>query len=307
MGTGHIGLPTLETLIRSAVHQVIGVVTQPDKPVGRKQLLTPSVIKTRATAADIPVLQPLKIRTAEVLAEIRQLDPEVIVVMAYGQLLPQVLLDLPSIACLNLHASLLPRHRGASPINAAILAGDEVTGITLMYMNAGLDTGDILLRREIPILPRETAGELHDRLGLLAPAALQAGLTLLEQQLAPRIPQDHSQATVCGKLDRDSGRLDWEQPADYLDRLIRAMTPWPGAFTVLPDGRKWKIHRTFPCEESGAPGQIIRADSQGIVIGAGANSLCLQEVQVEGRNKMPAYDFLRGNPLQTGDLLPFRA
>jgi methionyl-tRNA formyltransferase len=297
MGTGEIGAPTLEWLIATPKHDIVGVVTQPDKPVGRHHILTPPQVKILATQAGIPVLQPPKVRLPEALTEIRALNPEIIVVMAYGQILPQTLLDISPFGCLNLHASLLPKFRGASPINAAILAGETVTGITVMQMDVGLDTGDMILKREIPIGPTETAGVLHDSLALLGPDALEDTLDLIAAGKAGRIPQDDSLATYCGKLDRDSGRIDWTQPAGFIERQIRAMHPWPGAFTVLPDGRKLKIHQAHIEEFRGEPGKIVNAGKSRLVIAASSRSVELEIVQPEGRKPMSASDFLRGYAL----------
>ena len=234
MGSGEIGLPTLQWLANSSLVNLVGVVTQPDKPVGRSQILTPPAPKRMAIALGLPILQPLKIRRTEELDRIAELSPDLIVVMAYGQILPKALLEMPTLACLNLHASILPRHRGAAPIQASILAGDQLTGLTVMYMSEGLDTGDILLTRSIRYSRGERpAGSLHDRLANLGPEALASALDLILSQQAPRIPQDESQATYAPKLERESGRIDWSQDCWHLDRLVRAMNPWPGAFTLV--------------------------------------------------------------------------
>ena len=244
LGSGDIGLPTLRALLASR-HELLAVVTQPDRPVGRHQILTAGPIKALALAADIPVLQPERIRRPEAVEAMRALGADVFVVFAYGQILPKSVLDAPRVACLNLHASLLPRHRGAAPIQAAILAGDAESGLTVMYMDEGLDTGDALLERRFPLAPDETGGSLHDRLAELAPGALAEALDALAAGTAPRRPQDPALATHAPKLGRQSGRIDWTRDAVSLARLVRAMNPWPGAFTTLPvDGRALglKIH-----------------------------------------------------------------
>ncbi|HEX8372575.1 MAG TPA: methionyl-tRNA formyltransferase [Chthoniobacterales bacterium] len=303
MGSGDIALPSLRWLLDSPEHEVLAVVTQPDKPVGRHQVLTASAIKQAALEREIPVLQPAKVRAPEVLQSLAELAPDFIIVMAYGQILPKTLLDLPKVACLNLHASLLPRHRGASPIQAAILAGDASTGITLMHMDVGLDTGDIVISHETPISPTDTAGILHDRLADLAPEVLAEGLPLFAENRAPRTPQDPALVTASGKLDRDSGRLDWNHPANFLERHIRAMHPWPGAFTILPSGKKLKIHSASILPQTGSPGHILPTESQRLVVATGENALVLEDVQLEGRGRMKAADFLRGNPLPPGTVL----
>src|SRR2546423_11981338 len=233
IGTGEIGVPVLRWLMQSEQHELVGVVTQPDKPVGREQRIEAPPIKAALIDRNAPVLQPKRIRVDDAVAEIRALAPDVIVVMAYGQILPKPVLGIPRIACLNLHASLLPRHRGAAPIQAAILAGDRETGISVMYMDEGVDTGDVLLQKRIEIAPDETGGSLHDRLAEVASAALKEALNQLESGTAPRTPQDSSAATYAAKLEREHGRIDWNEPAALIERKIRAFDPWPGAFAIL--------------------------------------------------------------------------
>src|SRR5256714_6305443 len=231
IGTGEIGVPVLRWLAESREHELVGIVTQPDKPVGREQRIEAPPIKTALAAGRLQVLQPKRIK--EPVEEIRALQPEVIVVMAYGQILPRAVLEIPTIACLNLHASLLPRHRGAAPVQAAIVAGDRETGISVMYMDEGLDTGDVLLQKRIELAPDETGGSLHDRLAEVALAALKEALSGLEDGSAPRTPQDSSTATYAAKLEREHGRIDWNEPAALIERKIRAFDPWPGAFAIL--------------------------------------------------------------------------
>ena len=235
IGTGGIGVPALQALLRSGEHQLTGVVTQPDKPIGREQRIEPSPIKKALIGTEMPILQPARIKDRQSIEEIRGLLPDVIVVMAYGQILPRTILEIPSLACLNLHASLLPRHRGAAPIQAAIASGDSETGITVMYVDEGLDTGDILLQHKIDILPTDTGGSLHDRLAQIAPEVLLEGLKLLVQGNAPHVPQDNALATYAPKLSRENGRIDWTEPAKVVERKIRAYNPWPGAFAILTD------------------------------------------------------------------------
>ena len=307
MASGDIALPAFHWLIDSPNYEVVAVVTQPDKPVGRHQILTASPIKKLASSAGIRVLQPAKVREPVVLETLAAFSPDFIIVMAYGQILPKTLLSLPRIACLNLHASLLPRHRGASPIQSAILGGDSRTGITLMHMDVGLDTGDMVFHQEIPIQPDETGGTLHDRLARLAALALENGLEQITSGHAPRTPQDPSSATLCTKLDRNSGRIDWQESALQIERQIRAMNPWPGAFTLLPNGKKLKIHRGQIVSATGKPGEILSATPSNWLIAAGEDAIQLQEIQVEGKSRMSAADFLRGHLLTVGEILPFRA
>src|ERR1700722_2294462 len=307
MGSGEIGLPSLRWLASAPDIQLVGVVTQPDKPVGRSQKLTAPPTRELASKLGVPVLQSARVRKPEALAEIRAFLPDLIVVMAYGQILPKSLLEMPRIACITLHASLLPQPRGAAPIQASILAGDRETGITSMHMAEGLDTGDIILQHSIPIRHRETGGSLHDRLAELGPAVLEETITRLAAGTAPRIRQDESQANYAPKLDRDSGRIDWTQPAFQLDRLVRAMNPWPGAYTLLntPGGLlRLKLHRVLPIHRlTGKPGIVMHQVRRGIVVGTGEGALLLLEVQLEGKRRMSAAEFLRGFPLPVGSRL----
>ena len=307
MGTGDIALPSLRFLFDAPGAEVLAVVTQPDKPAGRKLELRPPEIKRLAVERGVPVMQPIKLRTPESVAEVAALAPEVIVVMAYGQILPRSVLQIPRLACLNLHASLLPRHRGAAPIQAAIEAGDAATGITVMYMAEGLDTGDILLTKETPIFRRDTGGVLHDRLGLLAAEALAEALPLLAAGTAPRIPQDEALATYAAKLTRENGEIAWAETADKIDRRIRAMNPWPGAYTWFPTtegARKLKVFSGIRHRKNAGPaGAVLRADRRGILVGAGSGAVLLRDVQLEGKRRMRAGDFLQGHPAHPGAIL----
>ncbi|MDZ4286427.1 MAG: methionyl-tRNA formyltransferase [Prosthecobacter sp.] len=307
IGTGDIGLPSLEWLLATPKHEVVGVVTQPDKPVGRKLLMTPPEVKVRALAAGLPVLQPVKIRNA--VEELRALGADIAVVVAYGQLLPPAILAVPRLACLNIHASLLPRHRGASPIQAAIREGDAEKGVTIMFMDEGLDTGDILLMERLTISREDTGGSLHDKLAASAPASLERALDLIAAGAAPRVPQDHSRATHCGKLTRADGHLNWQQSAVDLERLIRAYNPWPGSYAVLPGGKpaQLKVHHAsvIPgAEACPAAGTVLSADPKtGLIVSCGTGLLRLDEVQIEGGKRLPATDFLRGHALEVGTIL----
>jgi methionyl-tRNA formyltransferase len=309
IGTGEIGVPTLRALLDSKEHEVVGVVTQPDKPVGRAQRLEPPPIKkasqhlsvacatSKCRLDDLLILQPRRIKDQHSIEEIRALAPDVIVVMAYGQILPRDVLEVPKIACLNLHASLLPRWRGAAPIQAAIAAGDRQTGITVMYMDEGLDTGDVLLQRKIDILPTDTGASLHDRLGEIAPDALFESLRLLADGNASRAPQDNALATFAPKLNREDGRIDWSEPTEVIQRKIRAFNPWPGAFTKITTAsgkpRNLKIFSAAIVDLRGMPGDVLRHDKE-IVVAAGEHALALREVQLEGKRRLSAEEFVRG-------------
>ncbi len=307
MGAGDIGLPVLRWLLSAPDVELLAVVTQPDRPAGRSQAMRAPAVKTLAAGAGIPVRQPATLRSPEAVAELAALRPGIIVVMAYGQILPRAVLDLPTVACLNLHASLLPRHRGASPIQAAIAAGDSETGITVMHMAGGLDTGDILLAKPLPIAPDETGGSLHDRLGELAPAALASAIDQLRAGTAPRIPQDETRATYAKRLSREDGRLDWSRTAVEIERVVRAMNPWPAASTGLPlaDGglARVKVFRVGIGGGGGAaPGTILEAAEGGIVVASADRAVRLIEIQGEGGRRMAAGDWARGHALTIGSL-----
>jgi methionyl-tRNA formyltransferase len=292
IGAGEIGVPTLQALLKSE-YAVVAIVTQPDKPVGRAQKIEPSPIKKAMAGSKMPILQPARIKEREAIEEIRTLAPDVIVVAAYGQILPRDVLEIPKVACLNLHASLLPRWRGAAPIQAAIAAGDQETGITVMYMDEGVDTGDILLQGRIDIRVDESGGSLHDRLAQIAPDALLESLGLLVKGSAPRIPQDNTLVTYAPKLKREDGKIDWSEPAEAIERKIRAFNPWPGAFMAI-DGRNLKIFSASIVDLSGKPGEILGSEKE-FIIAAGERALSLDEVQLEGKRRMSATEFLRGH------------
>ena len=296
IGTGEIGVPTLRALLHSE-HEVVAVVTQPDKPVGREQSIEPPPIKRaligRARPPGAPILQPGRIKDPQTIGEIRRLTPDVIVVVAYGQILPSDVLEIPRLACLNLHASLLPRWRGAAPVQAAIAAGDCETGITVMFMDEGLDTGDILLQRSVEIRPTDTAGSLHDRLAQIAPEALLESLRLLAAGNAPRITQENARATYAPKLKREHGQIDWSESAEAIARKIRAYNPWPGAFMKVGD-QNLKIFSVSVVDLNGQPGGILRSDKD-LTIAAGKGALSLAQVQLEGKRRMTAAEFLRGH------------
>src|SRR5439155_1424664 len=259
------------------------------------------------TGRALPILQPARMKDQHAIDEIRTLGPDVIVVVAYGQILPRTVLQIPKIACLNLHASLLPRWRGAAPIQAAIAAGDRETGITVMYMAEELDTGDMLLQRKIDISPTDTGGSLHDRLAQIAPAALIDSLGLLASGTAPRIPQDNDLATYAPKLTRDDGKIDWSEPAEAIARKIRAFKPWPGSFALATEksGRTLRV-KVFDAQivkAKGRAGEAVRADNQGLIIGTAKNALSLGHLQLEGKWRMSAYDFVRGHARLLGHKL----
>lgn len=302
-GTGDIGIPTLRYL--KAHHELVGVLTQPDRPAGRHRELKAPAIKEElcCLAPEVPMLQPESPRLPEVISWVRQLAPEVMVTMAYGRILPKELLEAPSLACLNIHASLLPRHRGASPIQAVIASGDTTSGVTIMHMAEGLDTGDMVLEKRIPLARRETAGSLSEKLADLAPLALSEAMDLLSCGNAPRFEQDHAQATVTGKIGREESLIDWSEPAAVLERKIRSLLPRPAAVAFLEAASgeliSLKIHSAIIARKAtGKPGSILRIDRRGVLVACGEGGLLLGMIQPEGKARMHSSAFARGRALK---------
>ncbi len=300
MGTPDFAVPTLKALIGS-VHEVIAVYTQPDKPQGRKQLLTPPPVKTLALENGLEVYQPKSLKDEKEQERIKSLAPDVIVVVAYGKLLPKTVLDIPEKGCINVHGSLLPRWRGAAPIQWSVISGDEKTGVTTMQMAEGIDTGDILLSWETLIKEKETAGELFDR---LAEAGAELLIETLEKlpEITPK-PQDDSKSCYAHMLDKGLAVIDWTKPAEELECLIRGLNPWPVALTAL-GGKKLKIYEADVTETEGRPGEVAGSDPKtGITVCCGEKALKLKEVQLTGGKRMKADAFLRGHKIPAGTIL----
>ncbi|MDP3584079.1 MAG: methionyl-tRNA formyltransferase [Thiobacillus sp.] len=295
-GTPPFAAAALEALA-DAGHDIVRVLTQPDRPAGRGMKLTPSAVKQAALARGLSLSQPASLKTPEAQAELAALNADVMVVAAYGLILPQAVLDLPRFGCLNIHASLLPRWRGAAPIQRAILAGDTETGITIMQMDAGLDTGAMLTKTPVPIHDTDTAASLHDTLAAAGARAIVAALEKLST-LEPEA-QDDRQATYAAKLSKEEAQLDWSQPAEVLARAVRAYNPAPGAWTLL-DGAPLKIWAAGAVAGTGQPGTLLRADAEQLVVACGSAALALHEVQPAGSKRMPAAAFLAGRPLASG-------
>ena len=303
MGTPAFACPILEALL-ARPDPVVGVVCQPDRPRGRGLTVVAPEVKQLALARGVPVLQPERIRDPAFHDSLRALAPDLIVVAAYGRILPRTLLDLPPHGCINVHASLLPHHRGASPITWAILAGDLVTGVTIMAMAEEMDAGDILLVRETPIAPEETGGLLAARLARLGAGAIGEAVDGLKAGSLRPVPQPAVGITFAPRIDRAQCRLDWTRTADELARQVRALAPAPAAFTTLA-GRLLKVHRAMvdPDAARGAPGMVTHAGADGLVVAAGSGALRMLEVQAEGRRRMPVADFLAGHRALAGTCL----
>jgi len=304
MGTAELSCASLAKLAADNRFQVLAVVTQPDKPKGRDLKLTPSPVKVLAEQLSLPVLQPLKAREAAFLSELRALQPDLMVVVAYGQILPQSILDLPPRGCLNVHTSLLPRYRGAAPIQWAIADGNAETGVTIMQMDAGLDTGPILSTRRTPILPTDDSQILHDRLAQLGAELLVETIPdFVSGKILPQ-PQPLTGSTYAAKIKKEDGKIDWSQSAVQIWNRLRAFTPWPGAFTYFqtePKPQLLKIWKVEVVEERvGGAGEILSADKAGIVVGCGQGALRILELQREGGKRLPVEQFLTGFPLTAG-------
>lgn len=298
MGTPEFAAAVLRRLVEDH-WEVTAAYTQPDKPRNRGMKLTPTPVKEYAITQGIPVYQPESCRDAAVLAQLRGLEPDVIVVAAYGKLLPQALLDIPKKAIINVHSSLLPQYRGAAPINWAVLNGDAETGVTIQYMAAELDAGDILLAKRTAIDPQEDAAQLYGRLAALGGEAASEALALLERGEAPRVPQVYGpQYQYASLLSREMSPLDWAKPAQTLVNQVRGLLPWPCASTEVA-GVRWKVFRAHVGAETGkAPGTILSADQKGVAVACGdGRALVITELQADGGRRMAAADYLRGHPV----------
>lgn len=303
MGTPDIAVPTLKALIQSK-HNVVGVVTQPDKPKGRGKAIGCSPVKETALQYDLPIYQPVKVREESFVETIKEIAPDVIIVIAFGQIIPKSILDLPKYGCINIHASLLPKYRGAAPIQWAIIEGETKTGLTTMYMEEGLDTGDMLLKEEVDIAGDETGGSLHDKLAQLGGSLILKTLDAVENGTMVRIKQDDSQSTYVSMLDKKMGYIDFSKSAEEIERLIRGLNPWPSAYTCL-DGKTLKIWKADVLKEerAGETGEIVEVRKDAVLIKTGMGTLALKEVQLEGKKRMETEAFLRGYDIHVGTIL----
>ena len=300
MGTPDFAVPSLQALL-DGPDQVVGVVCQPDKARGRGKVLSPPPVKVLAEAHGLPVLQPASVRTETFLDQIRLLAPDLLVVVAYGKILPGALLRLPRLGAINVHGSLLPKYRGAAPIQWAVINGETETGITIMQMDEGMDTGDILLTVPVGIGPQETAGELFDRLSRLGGETLGSAVAGLKEGRLTRIPQDHSRATSAPMLVKDMGHLDWALPARRLHSLIRGLDPWPSAYGFINGKRcRFFVPEVVPIRATDPPGTICRADNQGLLVATGDDCLRIHDIQPEGKKRMEVEACLRGFRIEPG-------
>jgi len=300
MGTPDFAVPPLQAL-HDSPHEMLAVVTQPDRPKGRGRKLTPPPVKRAATTYGYPVLQPQTVRTDGFHRQMAELAPDLFVVVAFGQILPQSLLDIPACGAINVHASLLPRYRGAAPIQWAIISGDRETGVTTMMMDKGMDTGDMLLVEKTAIGTDETAADLHDRLSDMGARTLIRTLQKLQDGSLRPTPQDHTQATYAPMLKKKDGEIDWSMPAERIECLIRGMTPWPGAYT-FSDGMRLKIFKACVLERdiSVPPGTILECFPGELRVATGQSALAVQEIQGASGKRLPIDDFLCGCRLPDG-------
>jgi len=303
MGTAEIACPSLAALCASPGVSVVAVVTQPDRPKGRDLKVQPCAVKQLAVGKGLLVLQPERARHPEFVAELARLRPDLIAVMAYGQILPQAILDLPPLGCVNVHTSLLPKYRGAAPIQWAIANGDNETGVTLLQMDAGMDTGGILAQRATPIRDADNAQTLHDRLAQLGAELLVETIPGLVAKTIVARPQPAEGVSHAPKIKKEDGRIDWQLPARTLWNRLRAFTPWPGAFTHLPAETRPLLLKIWEAEvesQQGPVSQVLAADKTGIVVSCGTDALRLLTVQREGGRRMSAAEYLAGHPLKPG-------
>jgi len=308
MGTPAFAVPSLEALAKSQ-HQVLAVCTQPDRPAGRGHKLTPSPVKIKALEYGFPVLQPETLRinaSKEVRTTLKEYDADIFVVAAYGIILPKGVLNMAPHGCINVHGSILPKYRGASPIHAALLNGETSTGITIIHMDAGIDTGDMIVKKELEISPDERFPTLHDRMATLGAEALLEALTLLERGTAPRIPQDDTLSNYAPMLQKSDALINWEWDTARIINMTRAFDPWPGSYTVY-ENNPMKIWRAEPFNEvdnNARPGTILAVDTaKGILIKTGDSALWVTELQNDGSKRMPATDYLRGRKIDVGVVL----
>ncbi|MGL5331003.1 MAG: methionyl-tRNA formyltransferase [Peptostreptococcaceae bacterium] len=303
MGTPDIAVGCLQSIIDEK-HEILGVVTQPDKPVGRGKKMGMPPVKELAIKHDIPVYQPIKARDEEFVQILRDLNPDLIVVVAFGQILPKSILDIPKFGCVNVHVSLLPKYRGAAPINWVIINGEEKTGVTTMYMDEGLDTGDMILTSEFNLNDEITAGELHDIMKEEGAKVLIETINLIQKDEAPRIPQNHEEFTYAPMMNKTLGQLDFTKTAKEIHNLVRGVNPWPSAYTTYKD-QTMKVWKTEVLAETSdkAPGTILSVDKNGIKVSTKENVLLIKEIQMPGKKRVLVSEYIKGNSIENNEIL----
>lgn len=303
MGTPEFAVPCLQKIIDEG-HAVVAVVTQPDKPKGRGKKLAMPPVKELALKYDIPVYQPLKAREESFVDTLKEMNPELIVVVAFGQILPKSILDIPKYGCVNVHASLLPRYRGAAPLNWVIINGEEKTGVTTMYMDEGLDTGDMILKSEIPLDDEITAGELHDKMMIDGAKVLKETIDLIEKGEAPREKQSNEDTCYSPIMNKSLGNIDWKKSAIDIHNLVRGINPWPSAYTTY-EGQTMKIWKTKVIDKNSDkdPGTIISVDKEGINVSTSEGILQIKEIQMAGKKRMEVPEYIKGNNINTDIIL----
>ncbi|WP_278548537.1 methionyl-tRNA formyltransferase [Paraclostridium bifermentans] len=303
MGTPEFAVPCLQKIIDEG-HEVLAVVTQPDKPKGRGKKLAMPPVKELALKYDIPVYQPLKAREESFVDTLKEMNPELIVVVAFGQILPKSILDIPKYGCVNVHASLLPRYRGAAPLNWVIINGEEKTGVTTMYMDEGLDTGDMILKSEIPLDDEITAGELHDKMMIDGAKVLKETIDLIEKGEAPREKQSNENTCYSPIMNKSLGNIDWNKSAIDIHNLVRGINPWPSAYTTY-EGQTMKIWKTKVIDKNSDkdPGTIISVDKEGINVSTSEGIVQIKEIQMAGKKRMEVPEYIKGNNINTDIIL----
>lgn len=303
MGTPEFAVPCLQKIIDEG-HEVLAVVTQPDKPKGRGKKLAMTPVKELALKYEIDVYQPVKAREESFVEKLKEINPELIVVVAFGQILPKSILDIPKFGCVNVHASLLPKYRGAAPLNWVIINGEEKTGVTTMYMDVGLDTGDMILKSEIPLDDEITAGELHDKMMVQGAEVLKDTIDLISKGEAPREKQNDEETCYSPIMDKSLGNIDWSKSATDIHNLIRGVNPWPSAYTTY-DKQTMKIWKTKVLDKLSekTPGTILSVDKNGIEVSTGDKVLQISEIQMSGKKRMIVSEYIKGNDISTGIVL----
>lgn len=303
MGTPDFAVPSLEMLIEK--HEVVAVVTQPDKPKGRGKKMVYPIIKEKALEHNIKVLQPNKVREEEFLEVLKELNADIIVVVAYGQILPESILNMPKYGCINVHGSLLPKYRGAAPIQWSVINGEKKTGVTTMYMAKGLDSGDMLLKGEMDILEDDTFGSLRDRMSLVGAKVLEETLERIQSGSVERIEQNHNEATYAPMIEKETGHINWEKGSDEIINLIKGMDPQPGAFCIYKDEvlKVWKAVKAEDKYESAKIGEIVDINKKGFIVKTNDGALLITEIQAKGGKRMTTDAYMRGHEIEKGSVL----